>query len=99
YAAGYTGYALASGVAYAAFTALVLEVLGKRGHAAGTAYSLLVASGNLPITYMTWLDGVGYKYSGARGLMGVDALANGIGAVLLLLFAAYCGHRWIAPQQ
>ena len=38
---------------------------------------------------MTWLDGVGYKYSGARGLMGVDALANGIGGLLLLLFAAY----------
>jgi len=50
---------------------------------------LLGASGNLPIAYMTWFDGVGYKYSGARGLMAVDSLANGIGGVLLLLFAAY----------
>ena len=86
------------GVAYAAFTALVLDVLGKRRHAAGTAYSLLVASGNLPITYMTWLDGVGYKYSGARGLMGVDALANGVGAVLLLMFAAFWARRWMTSQ-
>jgi PAT family beta-lactamase induction signal transducer AmpG len=98
YAAGYTGYALTSGVAYAAFTALVLEVLGKRRHAAGTAYSLLTASGNLPITYMTWLDGVGYKYSGTRGLMGVDALANGVGAVLLLMFAAFWARRWMTSQ-
>ncbi len=62
-------------------------------HAAGTAYSLLGASGNLPIVYMTWLDGVGYKHSGARGLMGVDALANGVGGVLLLAFAWYCARR------
>jgi PAT family beta-lactamase induction signal transducer AmpG len=89
YAGGYTGYALAAGIAYAAFTALELDVLGKRRHAAGTAYSLLGASGNLPIAYMTWLDGVGYKYSGARGLMAVDSLANGIGGVLLLLLTAY----------
>jgi hypothetical protein len=38
---------------------------------------------------MTWFDGIGYKYSGARGLMAVDSLANGIGGVLLLLFTAY----------
>jgi predicted MFS family arabinose efflux permease len=90
YAGGYAGYALAAGIAYAAFTALELSVLGNRPHAAGTAYSLLGASGNLPIAYMTWLDGVGYKYSGARGLMAVDAFANGVGALLLLLLIGYC---------
>jgi PAT family beta-lactamase induction signal transducer AmpG len=93
YAGGYVGYALAAGIAYAAFTALELDVLGKRTHAAGTAYSLLGASGDLPIVYMTWLDGVGYKYSGARGLMGMDALANGIGGLVLLLFAMYAAKR------
>jgi hypothetical protein len=36
---------------------------------------------------MTWLDGVGYKYGAVRGLMIVDALANGLGAVVLLLVA------------
>ena len=99
YAGGYTGYALASGIAYAAFTAVELEVLGKRRHAAGTAYSLLGASGNLPIVYMTWLDGVGYKHSGARGLMGVDAVANGVGGLLLLIFAAYAARRWATIQE
>lgn len=94
YAGGYAGYSLAAGIAYATFTALELDVLGKRRHAAGTAYSLLGASGNLPIVYMTALDGLGYKHAGARGMMGVDAAANGIGAVLLLLFAAYCTRRF-----
>jgi PAT family beta-lactamase induction signal transducer AmpG len=93
YAGGYAGYSLAAGIAYAAFTALELDVLGRPPHAAGTAYSLLAGSSNLPIAYMTWLDGVGYKYSGARGLMAVDSLANGIGGLLLLLFAVYCTRR------
>lgn len=98
YSGGYAGYAVAAGVAYAAFTAVELEVLGRRRHAAGTAYSLLGASGNLPIVYMTWLDGVGYKHAGARGLMGVDALANGVGGVLLLAFAWYA-RRWLPADK
>ena len=87
YALGYSGYSIAAGFAYAVFTALVLEVMGRRHHAAGTAYALFVATGNVPILYMTWLDGVGYKYGAVRGLMTVDALANGMGALLLLLVA------------
>ena len=94
YAAGYSGYSIAVGFAYAVFTALVLEVLGPRRHAAGTSYSLLVASGNLPIAYMTWFDGLGYKNAGTRGLMGVDALSNGAGAVLLFLLAIYARRFW-----
>jgi predicted MFS family arabinose efflux permease len=93
YAGGYAGYSLAAGIAYAAFTALELDVLGRRPHAAGTAYSLLTGSSNLPIAYMTWLDGVGYKYSGARGLMAVDSVANAAGGVLLLIFAVYCARK------
>ncbi len=87
YALGYSGYSIAAGFAYAVFTALVLEVMGRRQHAAGTAYALFAASGNFPILYMTWLDGVGYRYGAVRGLMLVDALANGIGAFILLLVA------------
>ena len=49
YALGYSGYSIAAGFAYAVFTALVLEVMGRRHHAAGTAYSLFVATGNVPI--------------------------------------------------
>jgi len=99
FGAGYSGYAIAAGFAYAVFTALVLDVLGARRVAAGTAYSLLVASGNLPIVYMTWLDGVGYKHRGALGLMGVDALANGAGALALLWFATFARRAWDAERE
>jgi MFS transporter, PAT family, beta-lactamase induction signal transducer AmpG len=89
YGLGYSGYAVAAGFGYAVFTALVLDVLGPRRHAAGTAYSLLAASGNVPILYMTWLDGVAYKQGAVKGLMGMDAVANGVFALLLLVVAHY----------
>jgi MFS family permease len=97
YGAGYTGYAIAAGFAYAVFTALVLDVIGKRKHAAGTAYAVLVASGNFPISYMTWLDGAGYHRWGVHGLMGADALANAGGALLLLFVALYSRRYWTVP--
>jgi predicted MFS family arabinose efflux permease len=99
FGAGYSGYSVATGFGYAVFTALVLDVLGRRQHAAGTSYSILVASGNLPIIYMTWLDGVGYKHWGAKGLMSVDAIANGGGAIVLLIVAWYVRHLWKAGGE
>jgi MFS transporter, PAT family, beta-lactamase induction signal transducer AmpG len=94
YGAGYACYALSTGFSYAAFNALVLDVLGHGRRAAATGFALLGSCGYLPVTYMTWLDGVGYKHSGARGLMGVDAIANGAGGVALLLLAYYSSRRW-----
>jgi MFS transporter, PAT family, beta-lactamase induction signal transducer AmpG len=99
YGLGYAGYAIAAGFGYAVFTALVLEVLGRRRHAAGTAYSLMVASGNVPILYMTWLDGLGYRHGAVRGLMSVDAVANGVGAVLLLLIAGYARRHFLQQEE
>jgi MFS family permease len=89
YGAGYAVYSIATGFAYAVYTALLLDIVGKCEHAAAFAYSALNASGNASISYMTWLDGIGYKHGGARGLMGMDAAANGIFAVILLIVAAF----------
>lgn len=84
YGMGYSAYAFASGFSYCMFTALVLDVVGYRRHAAGTAFALLNASGNLAISYMVWLDGLGYQHGGAPGLMVTDAVANGVSALVLL---------------
>src|SRR6185436_10914627 len=92
YAAGYSGYAVAAGFAYAVFTAMVLDIVEHREHAAASGYAVLNSAGNLPITYMTWLDGVGYRHWGVRGLMTVDAAANGGFGVILLLVAMVVGR-------
>lgn len=93
YAVGYSCYAVVSGIAYAVSTALLLDVIGHRKHAAASAYATLNATSNLPITFMTWLDGVGYKRWGATGLMATDAVANTVFGALLVLLAIF-GTRW-----
>lgn len=99
YFGGYAGYALGTGFAFAAFTALELEVLGKRPHAAGAAYSLLGASGNVPIVWMTSVDGLAYRHGGVKGLMAADGLANAVGAAVLLIFAGYAARRWLPEDR
>src|SRR5437764_10854466 len=52
---GVLAYALTSGMAYAAFSAIVLLAIGRG--AASTKYATLSSLGNLPIVYMTASDG------------------------------------------
>jgi PAT family beta-lactamase induction signal transducer AmpG len=99
YGAGYSAYAFSTGLAFAAFTALVLDVLGAGNRAAATGYALMLSFGNLPVAYMTWVDGVGYKHGGVRGLMSADALANGVGGILLLALARHCARRWKSAPE
>jgi MFS family permease len=94
YAVGYSGYAVAAGFGWAVATALVLDVVGNRKHAAASAYATLNATCNAPVTYMTLLDGVGYKHWGRPGLMATDAAANGVFGIILLLVAMFAGHHW-----
>jgi MFS transporter, PAT family, beta-lactamase induction signal transducer AmpG len=87
YFGGTVLYLITTGFAYARFTALVMEVLGPGEHGASTRYSLFVAAGNAPIAYVLWLDGLGYRHFGTRGLFGVDAAGN-------LLVFAIVGTAW-----
>jgi MFS transporter, PAT family, beta-lactamase induction signal transducer AmpG len=85
FAAGVSLYLFSAGIAYGAFSALELEVIGAAGRSAGTQHTLFTASANLPVVYMTWLDGQGYKRFGPRGLLGTDSFSNIAAAVICLL--------------
>jgi MFS family permease len=93
YAVGYSGYSLAGGFAYAVYTAIVLDIIGRREHAAASSYAVLNSAGNLPIAYMTWFDGLAYRQGGVRGLTLADAGANGGFAALLLVVALAVRRR------
>ena len=60
-------------------------MIGAGARSAGTQHTLFTASANLPVVYMTWADGQGYKRFGPRGLLGTDALSN-IAAAAICLF-------------
>ncbi|HET9626060.1 MAG TPA: MFS transporter [Kofleriaceae bacterium] len=76
-------YALITGFCYAAFTATVLETMGKAGQTAATQYSLFIAAGNLAITYVGLIDTRFSDRFGVEGVVASDAALNVLGVVVL----------------
>jgi PAT family beta-lactamase induction signal transducer AmpG len=93
FAAGYSAYALTIGLFNGAYVALILEVLGDRERGASTGYAFFSSSGNVNNSYMTWLDGIGYRHTGARGLMATDAALGGVGGLILFAVARHFVKR------
>jgi MFS transporter, PAT family, beta-lactamase induction signal transducer AmpG len=80
-------YALFNGFTYAAFSAVTLEAIGRG--AAATKYNLYASLSNMPIGYMTAIDGWAAARWGAGGMLYVEA-AIALAAVLLFaVVAAY----------
>jgi uncharacterized protein YceK len=98
YLVGTVLYTLTVGACYALFTAVVLKVIGDAGKSGSSRYSIAVSIGNLPVAYMTFIDGLGAKWWGTRGLPGIDMVFSGIiGLAFLLWFIASAKSRR-APQ-
>ena len=76
-------YAFIQGLTYAAFTAVVLEAIGLG--AAATKYNLYASLSNMPIAYMTLVDGWAHTRWGAGGLLEAEAA---IGVVGIIVFVA-----------
>jgi MFS transporter, PAT family, beta-lactamase induction signal transducer AmpG len=86
YVIGSTLYLFTIGTCYAMFTAVVLEFLGHSGKSGSGRYSIINSIGNVPVVYMTTVDGHGAKLWGARGLAGTDAVVGAIGGAILLAY-------------
>lgn len=93
YIIGSLAYLFVTGFCYAAFTAVVLEIIGNAGASASTQYVLFTAAGNLAISYVVKLEGYGYTWwektygqaTAARGALYSDAALNMIGVVILMI--------------
>jgi hypothetical protein len=87
YAAGVLMYDFFTGINYTAFTSLEYEIVGTGNPLASTQFALLSASANLPISYMTAVDGHFHTTHGLAGMLAVDALSSVVvGAALLTVF-------------
>jgi MFS family permease len=75
-------YAFITGLTYAGFTAFVLEAIGKG--AAATKYNVYASLSNMPIYYMTNLDGWAHDHHGSSGMLFTEAGLCVLGAVLFL---------------
>ena len=93
YIAGTVLYLITIGAAYALFTGVELEFLGDSGKSGSSRFAIINSLGNLPVVYMTWLDGRGYAHWGPRGMPGIDALVSAVGVSLLLGHFVF-SRRW-----
>jgi hypothetical protein len=89
YFLGAAAYAFSTGIAYAAFMALALQLLGSENAASGTRFTLFTAAVNVPVVYMLRLDGLGHAHFGVRGMLVADGLANLTFAVLLFMLIGH----------
>ena len=76
-------YAFFGGVAYAAFSAVVLFAIGRG--AASTKYATLSSLGNLPVIYMTAFNGWVHDRFGTAWMLQAEALAALFCIVIALL--------------
>jgi PAT family beta-lactamase induction signal transducer AmpG len=87
FAAGVLVYNFFQGINYTAFTAFEFEIVGPGNPLAATQMALLTAASNLPISYMTAVDGHFYSLHGLPGMLAVDAGSSIlVGTSLLILF-------------
>ena len=91
---GVLGYNFCQGMNYTAFFALSLEIVGPGNPLAATQMGVLAASANLPISYMTAVDGHAYAKFGLRGMLTVDACVSLVAGTILLVVI-----RKIAAKQ
>jgi len=86
FAAGVLMYTFCQGTNYTAFSALCYEIVGPENPLASTQMALLAASANLPISYMTAVDGHFHTTHGLAGMLASDAaMSVAVGVVLLVI--------------
>ena len=78
-------YAFIQGLTYAGFTAVVLETIGLG--AAATKFNVYASLSNMPIAYMTLIDGWAHTRWGAAGLLNVEAAIGVLGIIVFVAVA------------
>jgi hypothetical protein len=79
-------YALIMGLTYAGFSAFVLEAMGMG--AAATKYNVFASLSNMPIYYMTRIDGWAHTRWGSTGMLNAEAAFGVVGLLVFIVVVA-----------
>jgi len=79
-------YSFFQGMCYTAFSSVLYGIVGRNNVLAGTQLALLSAASNLPVSYMTALDGVGFAHAGIQGMLATDTFVTIAACVPILIF-------------
>jgi hypothetical protein len=86
-----SAYSVITGFTYAGFSAVVLEAIGTG--AAATKYNVYAALSNMPIYYMTEIDGVAHTRWGPSGMLFAEAVMCVVGLVVFAGVVAVVRRR------
>lgn len=89
-------YAFATGMMYAAFTAIIYFVIGKSN--AVTKYSLISSLGNLPVVYMTKFDGWVHDKFNSRYMLSAEGLAGILFVIIFYLILRRMRYKKLIPS-
>jgi MFS family permease len=92
-------YMLTTGMCYAFFLGVVMVTMGEAGKSASSRYTILVSLGNLPVVYMTKVEGWGFSLLGPRGVPAFDAAGNLIVACCVAVWAVTRLRRRALPAS
>lgn len=93
-----SAYAVITGLTYAGFTAVVLEAMGLG--AAATKYNAFAALSNMPIYYMTEVDGRAHARWGPAGMLITEATLCLAGLAVFLGVVAFVKAKgWPRPAR
>jgi MFS family permease len=81
YVVGVLAYTFGIGMVNAAFTSVILYAIGKRNVA--TKYSLLASMGNLPVVYMTAINGWAHDKYNSKYMLTLEAA---LGVLFVIIF-------------
>jgi MFS family permease len=84
YVIGVLGYALCIGSGYAAYSAIVLDAIGRRS--AATNFNLMSAMSNIPLAAMTAFDGWMVDAHGVNAMLFGELWLQALAIVLFALF-------------
>jgi MFS family permease len=84
-------YALITGLTYAGFSAVVLEAIGLG--AAATKYNVYASLSNMPIAYMTVVEGWARTRSGAGAMLYAEAACATAGLLVFIAVASLVARR------
>ncbi len=99
YFVGVGAYLFTVGMCFAFFLGVVMVTMADGHRSASTRFTLLVSLGNLPIVYMTKIEGWGYGLFGPHGIPAMDAAGNLAVAILVGLGLVVRRRRVTLPSS
>lgn len=95
YITGVLIYGFTTGMMYAAYTATIFFVIGKKNVA--TKYSLLSSLGNLPVVYMTTFDGWTHDKFGSKYMLAAEVFVGILFVIIFFLILKQMKYKKLIP--